>query len=343
MRLDVTGHPLHTRSLSVVFAAREDGRLDGYGTVIDLRKRGFVPVAGDLQAAGLIHDMRLAALVDPTTRLLERIDAEQRSVAFEASATTEGESCRDPIGRVAALAGSRLDAGWARRVSAEIGGPRGCSHLMTLAHLLGTTTGWMLDREHAIHGGVAARRPGERLFRRDLVLDGVQPAEGRLALTAQLGDLYLAPAPALAPPISRFGGALDIRLVAEVEWPTCVLLRIAAADRHRGPDELGKDAWRDRDEVVAPLVGQRLGAGFAALLIERLGAVPDDRPLLDVLLNLAPAVIQCMAAMIEPWHLATRTSPSIVGMGGLPDSCFMWRRDGALSRARERDQGAGSK
>jgi hypothetical protein len=79
------------------------------------------------------------------------------------------------------------------------------------------------------------------------------------------------------------------------------------------------------------------------MLIERLGAVPDDRPLLDVLLNLAPAVIQCMAAMIEPWHLATRVSPSIVGMGGLPDSCFMWRRDGALSRARERDQGAGSK
>src|SRR5436189_3955544 len=120
MRLEAHGHPLHTRALSVVLTARADRKLDVHGTVLDLRKRGFVPVAGDLQGAGIIHDMRLTATIDPVARILERIDAEQRSVAFEPSATTGGESCRDPIGRVAALAGTRLDAGWARRVSAEI-------------------------------------------------------------------------------------------------------------------------------------------------------------------------------------------------------------------------------
>src|SRR5207247_8847167 len=47
MRLEARGHPLHTRALSVVLAARADGKLDVHGAVLDLRKRGFVPVAGD--------------------------------------------------------------------------------------------------------------------------------------------------------------------------------------------------------------------------------------------------------------------------------------------------------
>src|SRR5438552_14995212 len=117
MRLEAHGHPLHTRALSVVLTARADGKLDVHGAVLDLRKRGFVPIAGDLQGTGIIHDMRLAGLVDPERGTLERLGAEQRSVAFEPSAGTGGESCRDPIGRIATLAGAPLDAGWPRRLA----------------------------------------------------------------------------------------------------------------------------------------------------------------------------------------------------------------------------------
>ena len=101
MRLDPRGHPLHTRALAVALVARADGKLDVQGTILDLRKRGFVPVAGDLQGTGVIHDMRLAGVVDPASSVLEQLVAEQRSVAFEPSATTRGESCRDPIDRIA--------------------------------------------------------------------------------------------------------------------------------------------------------------------------------------------------------------------------------------------------
>ena len=86
MRLEASGHPLHTRCLSIVVTARADGKLDVDGVVLDLRKRGFVPVAGDLQGAGIIHDMRLGGVVDPGRGCLERLGAEQRSVAFEPSA-----------------------------------------------------------------------------------------------------------------------------------------------------------------------------------------------------------------------------------------------------------------
>src|SRR5437773_9085099 len=165
MRLDARGHPLHTRALSVVLAARADGKLDVYGTVLDLRKRGFVPVAGDLQGAGVIHDMRLAGTIDPASATLETLAAEQRSVAFEPSAVTAGESCRDPIDRIAALAGTRLDDGWARRLAGAIRGPRGCSHLLTLGPLLGSRAAWALGRARAAPGARPARPRGPRRLR----------------------------------------------------------------------------------------------------------------------------------------------------------------------------------
>ena len=77
MHLDLRGHPLHTRSLSVTLTRRADGRLDVRGELVDLRKRGFVPVAGELQPSGVVHHMLLDAIVDPATRRLDDIVARQ--------------------------------------------------------------------------------------------------------------------------------------------------------------------------------------------------------------------------------------------------------------------------
>src|SRR5207249_1257021 len=244
MRLEAHGHPLHTRALSVVLTSRADRKLDVLGTVLDLRKRGFVPVAGDLQGAGIIHDMRLAGMIDPASATLETLAAEQRSVAFEPSAVTAGESCRDPIDRIAALAG------------------------------------------------------------------------------------------AVVRPMDRFAEQLEVRLIADVEFPALTVGRLEAAERRRGAADLELAAWRERSEAIAWLIGRRLGAGVTAELLARLGGAPDDRPLLDTLLMLAPALVQCAAAMSESWPLAFRTDPSVVAMGGLTDSCYMWRQGGALDRAR---------
>src|SRR3989442_9423091 len=204
MRLEAHGHPLHTRALSVVLTARADGKLDVHGTVLDLRKRGFVPVAGDLQGAGIIHDMRLAGTIDPASATLETLAAEQRSVAFEPSAVTAGESCRDPIDPIAALAETRLDHGCARRLADAIGGPRGCSHLLTLGHLLGSSAAWALARERALHGAAPARPAGQHVFRRDVVIDGHESAVAGLQPIPQTPDLpFTPPGPPLRP-MGRF-------------------------------------------------------------------------------------------------------------------------------------------
>ena len=107
MHLDLRGHPLHTRSLSVTLTQRADGRLDAHAELVDLRKRGFVPVAGELQPSGVVHHMLLDGEIDPRTAVLDAIALRQPSVAFEATAVTGGESCRDPADRIQGLVGAR--------------------------------------------------------------------------------------------------------------------------------------------------------------------------------------------------------------------------------------------
>jgi len=334
MHLDIGGHPLHTRALGVTLAARVDGRVDVHGTILDLRKRGFVPVGGDLQPSGIVHHMTIEAIVDPATARLDAITAAQPNVAFEASAVSQGESCRDPIGNLQRLAGARLDADWARRLAVEIGGPRGCSHVLTLAQLMGATVAWALERDQDSNGAAGARRPGERIFRRDVVVDGHERNAGALALALQLTDLHYAPAPALAPSMARFASELEVRGLAQVDLTSFALGALQLGERRRDRATLESAPWHDRADVAGGLVGLSLARGVSQALLARLGDAPGDRPILDGLLMLAPALIQCVAALSDAWPALAASGGWIVGMGGRPDSCYMWRAGGALDRAR---------
>jgi hypothetical protein len=284
--------------------------------------------------------MQLRAVVAPETARLESLAAAQPAVAFEPSALTQGESCRDPIGRIQALVGTPLDGGFAKRWLTEVGGPLGCSHILTLGQLLASTVAWALARDRASRPG--PRREGERVFRRDLVIDGYAVAGGDLELSLQLTDLHFAPSPALARPIERLCEQLELRALALVAMRGMTLARIEAAERRRARAELTSTAWRDHGDAVAGLVGQRLASGVGGALVRRFGEQPELRPLLDLLLNLTPAAHQCMAAFSENWPALALTNPSRIGMGGIPDSCFMWRRGGALDRAREEERRDGT-
>jgi hypothetical protein len=330
MHLDVGGHPLHTRALSVTLSARDDGRVDVHGVILDLRKRGFVPVGGELQPSGIVHHMLLDAVVDPATACVESIAGAQPNVAFEATALTEGESCRDPVARVAALAGATMDEGWAKRLSAEIGGPRGCSHLLTLAQLAGATVAWALAQDR----GVEPRRPGERIYRRDVVIDGHERGPASVALALQLTDLHHAPAPPKAPSMQRFAGEHEVRGLAEIDLAKFALASTTLGERRRDATSLDTAPWRDRADLAAPLAGLSLAGELSRELLARRAATVADRPAVDGLLMLAPALIQCVAALSDAWPGLAVRGGWTVGMGGRPDSCYMWRAGGALQRAR---------
>ena len=334
MHLDQRGHPLHTRSLTVSVTQREAGHLDCQASLLDLRKRGFVPVGGDLQSSGIVHQMHLAGIIDATTGTVEALEATQPSVAFEASATTGGESCRDVIGNVAGLAGTQLGEAWPPQVASEIGGPRGCYHLVTLAHLLGSTATWALGRERTLRPDAPARPAGQRVFRRDVIIDGAADQQGHVTLALQLIDLHFSDADGMVPAMTRFAESLEVQILATVELRTMTLGAITVADRRCPVDEVATAAWRSRLDVQERLVGMPALRGYGARVRELFGDAADDRPILDALLQLAPTLIQVFATISDAWPAAAAREGWLVGMSGYADSCYMWRRGGGLDRAR---------
>lgn len=337
----VRGTPAHTRTLEVVLSQSDPDRLAAHGIILDLRKRGLVPMAGDLQTAGVIHHMSVDATLAVEDLRVESIRTEQPNVAFEPSPGTGGECCRDPGKRIEALAGSAIDPGYARRLGAAIGGPLGCSHVLTLAQLLGSTALAAVASDREAYGAIATRRPGERLFDRSLSIDGFESPEGGLCLALQLADLHFAPAPAVAQPYDRLCGQRELRIEAEIDLAVMKLVRISAAERVDDALTPGGASWQAQD--LRFLEGHAVLAGMARTLFERLGDAPARRPLLDALLNIAPGMIQCMPALSNYWQRwrdahasgdgSSDATRAVSGpMGGMSDSCYMWRRDGALQR-----------
>jgi len=321
--------PIHTRSLSVTLTHGTPERVDFAAYIIDLRKVGFAPVGGDLQGPGIIHHMRLDGSVDRAQRCIATIAAQMPTVAFEAAPATGGESCRDLIGRVDHLAGLPLDGAAARAVGAEIGGPRGCSHILTLAHLLVPTLAWALAEDERLQGLGVERRPGERVFRRDVTIDGSELAPGELELTAQLNDLHFAPAAALATPFERFARQREIAISGRVALYDALLRDLEARERVRDPAGLRSAVWADRRAQVAGLEGRSLRAGISGAVLAHFADPGDAAPLRDALLMLAPALIQCFAAL-DLWTMMSPGTATAAEIGGLPDSCYMWRRGSAL-------------
>jgi len=332
MELAVRGHPLHTRSLAVRVVQGEAGGVEAAGELVDLRKRGFVPVAADLQPSGVVHHMLVDAAADLERGVLERIATRQPTVAFEPSAMTRGESCRDPAERLAELAGSALDSGAPGRLMEVYGGPRGCSHVLVLARLV-------LSVLHRTRGD--GFRPGETRLHRALCLDGHEAAPGRVELAVQLTDLAMAPSPAVAPAMDRFAGQHEVRLLATVDVESASLAALRGARRRRTAATLETADWEPLDDRLAELAGAKVLAGFSRTVLARLDPEsPEDAPLADALLNVGPAFLQCMGTLSEGWPIEARRRRALVATGGMPDSCWMWRREGPLTRALEREVSA---
>jgi hypothetical protein len=338
-----SGQPLHTRTLSIDLFQEDASRLRAEGTILDLRKCGFVPTGGEVQSAGFIHQMHWRSALDASGRI-ERLEIQQPVVAMERSAATGGECCRDPAPRLQALVGSALDAGFAKRLASVFGGPLGCSHLLTLGQALGAFVPRALA-DPAL--GASARAPGERVAKQNLMIDGFERADGVLVLAIQASEYRLAPQREARDFVARAARVLELRALGEVALADMRLLALSAAARERTPETIGSAAWRDLDATVAPLAGGPALRGMASRIRALLDLLPasDERALLgESLLNLAPALIQCMPALTHrtaslyaarAGQPAEASLPSAIAMsGGLVDSCYMWRSGGGAARTR---------
>jgi hypothetical protein len=212
---------------------------------------------------------------------------------------------------------------------------------VTLAFFMDGALRAGLARDREQHPGRLAR-PGAAgtLLRRDLVFDARARDAGALAVVMRQNDLDWNDAPpgTLAP--DRFARHHELEATLGVDlWPGS-LLEVEGRERLRTAERFVDAGWEDRAAVLAPLRGLGLARGAAAEIAQRLADVPETRPWRDALLMLAPALVQCRAAHPDAWHAKVRDTPRHPGLTAIPDSCYMWRRGGALERIR-RELGAG--
>ena len=140
------------------------------------------------------------------------------TVAFEASAASEGESCRDLAFRVGHPTALRSTAP-GRALGAEIGGPRGCSRARADDRTAARSDGRLGARRGRAPARSPARPPGERIFRRDVTVDGHE-LSGDLYLTLQMNDLHFAPIAPGAAAGDRFAAQVEVRAAPASPWPT---------------------------------------------------------------------------------------------------------------------------
>lgn len=348
-----SGLPLHTRALTVIVSRDVDGGYHAQGDVIDLRKNGCVPSVDDVQPAGIIHAMKIGIDLDPATLRMDRIVVEQPFVAVEPSAATGGESCRDPAPRLVAMAGERLDAEFNRKLSAGFGGPLGCSHLLTSFQLMASCVPLAMarEKERALREGTATA-PGTRFFRRSLYIDGQLLPDATIDVVVQSTDTYTRPPSPGNRGFERLVRVHEVKCFAGVERKRFGLERLEVVERERDPDrkpaanapddDILDDPWTSHTDFFAPFVGHPMIPGMARRIFDRIGDDPAKHALKDALLQLAPGFIQISAALMDQGVLRRRfaqreaepASPSVSGIGGMPDSCYMWRRNSPYTLSR---------
>ncbi len=339
--------PLHTRTLNVVVSRESAGLWRARGDVIDLRKNGCVPSVDDVQPAGIIHMMNIELDFDPATLRMDRIEVDQPFVAVEPSKATGGECCRDPVPRLAALTGDHLDEGFTRRLAGGFGGPLGCSHLLTLFQLMASTVprAIALERERAKREA-SETAPGTRFFRRSVYVDGQALRDGSLDVVIQLADTHTRPPSPGNRGFERLVSSHEVKCFAGVERKRFRLERLDVRERTRDLLANADAPWIDHDALVSPLVGHPLIPGMAGRIFKLFDTnTPKSAPkcpMQDSLLQLAPGFIQIMAALMDhnfrnrqAEALANEpATPSVAGIGGMPDSCYMWRTDSPYAVSR---------
>jgi len=345
--LEARGQPVHTRVAEIELFAGEQGKLRVRGTIIDLRKHGFIPTGGRLQSSGVIHQMGIEAVVDSKSRVIESLESSQPVVAFEASKMTDGESCRDFADRLGGIVGATLDADFPRSLSACFGGPLGCSHLLTLAQFIGSAVPRALAWEQECLGPDAdQRRVGESLFKRSILLDGLEIEGGpALDIVVQLNDVHSLPGAQVVTPLDRFLRQHEVRLLGRVNIENMQFVSMQGDERERSAENLSEARWQNLDSALAPLIDHSALRGLARTVMERYGGDFPATPLRDALLFVAPGIIQCLAVNAQRMVEAPRKSgqtPAIQQLGGMPDSCYIWREGGPGQRSRQLSTSTGA-
>jgi len=112
-------NPLHTRLLMLTLGQEGASEHAVAARVVDVRKRGMVPLLGLLNGPGVVHDMELRLTVGRDDLTIRAASLRMHEVPFPAGPGTRGESCRDNESGTGGASASRSTGVSARRCSAR--------------------------------------------------------------------------------------------------------------------------------------------------------------------------------------------------------------------------------
>ncbi|MFN8627729.1 MAG: DUF2889 domain-containing protein [Candidatus Binatia bacterium] len=318
--------PLHTRKITLRFVWGAPGFLIVDGRLMDLRKRGIMPIAGKLRGPGIIHDMAVRMELTYPSLEIRGIQPTMSAFPFVASRATRGEGCPDRLPEVQRLVGASLRDGWGTAVMNLLGGPRGCFHIFTLLRLLGPTAEAAVDREQGRrpnHGGAVAGSP---MFARSVIMDGMKGDALQIWLRGVLSDLYYRPDANALPLEEEMEESFEATAELETEMPSMVIRAANGRTRRSGADFDSLEAWEAVPQV-GNLAGLVVIKGYTAEVRKLFAGTAGLEPMQHLLFMLAPTLQQCMPSMAEELDLRPRKAE---GPHPATDTCHMFRAKGPL-------------
>jgi hypothetical protein len=319
--------PLHTRFISLRLTWGAAQSLVAEGRIVDLRKRGIVPLAGKLQGPGVVHDMAVRLQLDYPSLRIRTAEPSMSAFPFAPGPMTRGESCPDRLPNVQRLVGASLRDGYGATLTKQVGGPCGCFHVFTLLRLLGPTVEWAVDRERARRGDQSPTpAAGGPLFARSMIVDGMKGEGLSLVLRGMLFDLHYPPGADALPLEEELDESFEATVEVAAEIPSMAVAASSGRVRRSGPGIENVGAWEPVDRVGG-LAGRVMLKGYTAQVQALFAGIEGLDPLQHLLFVLAPTLMQCMPSLAEELELRPRRAES---PHAAVDSCHMWRADGPL-------------
>jgi hypothetical protein len=332
MSFEVTGEPLHTRSLSIALTQEADDSIGFRADILDLRKGGLMELAGRIAQAGIIHKMLVSGSFNATSGVVEQIAWDQSHVMHEANSVSKGESCRDPMVRLEGLVGSSLHDGFAGDLREHFGGPLGCTHINTLLRELRAFVSDVASARKAEPDLAVPRTVGDRLAARSLFFDAFSSSdlEGVADLSVRLADLhYAAKDENGREQLGRHDQAHLRGLVDLAGWQ---VRELSARERSRRGPVCEDTPWTIRSEELRKFAEQSLAVGMSRRCLDLFGGRPGDARLLSALLCLGPGMTQVGVAFSETLVPSPAATADGGGLSG-PGPCYMLRSGGPFARA----------
>ncbi|RJP46769.1 MAG: DUF2889 domain-containing protein [Desulfobacteraceae bacterium] len=118
------GEPIHTRRIAVETYEYDQSAVLVEGRLTDNRFVNTYYFTGGTRPPGIVHDMIIRLVVRGPDPTIESIEVEMPGIPRE--------ECIETQQSLAPIAGMKISPGFTDRVKAEVGGAKGCTHLVAL-------------------------------------------------------------------------------------------------------------------------------------------------------------------------------------------------------------------